>query len=154
MTIGERIKEIRKKNGFTQGTLAEELKVAKGTVSAWEIGSRRPSFEMLDTMCELFHVRIDYLIAQSDDATPMQDATEADINGMAEASLAMDREQDADWLNSTLQQFCSDFARMDSFARKSLLALYKEEKNRCIQQGVMADDDSFVCAVNIKAVTK
>lgn len=33
-----------KKNGFTQGTLAEELKVAKGTVSAWEIGSRRPSF--------------------------------------------------------------------------------------------------------------
>ena len=63
-------------------------------------------------------------------------------------------EQDADWLNSTLQQFCSDFARMDSFARKSLLALYKEEKNRCIQQGVMASDDSFVCAVNIKAVTK
>ena len=35
-----------------------------------------------------------------------------------------------------------------------MLALYKEEKNRCIQQGVMADDDSFVCAVNIKAVTK
>ena len=97
---------------------------------------------------------MDYLIAQSDDATPMQDATEADINGMAEASLAIDKEQDADWLNGTLLQFCSDFARMDSFARKSLLALYKEEKNRCIQQGVMADDDSFVCAVNIKAVTK
>ena len=41
--------------------------MAKRTVSAWEIGSRRPSFEMLDTMCELFHVRMDYLIAQSDD---------------------------------------------------------------------------------------
>lgn len=152
MTIGERIKEIRKKNGFTQGTLAEELKVAKGTVSAWEIGSRRPSFEMLDTMCELFHVRMDYLIAQSDDATPMQEPTEADINSVAETSLAMNREQDADWLNATLQQFCSDFARMDVFARKSLLSLYKEEKNRCVQQGAMADEDSYVCAVNIKAV--
>lgn len=47
MTIGERIKEIRKKNGYTQGTLADELQVAKGTVSAWEIGSRRPSFEKI-----------------------------------------------------------------------------------------------------------
>ena len=152
MTIGERIKEIRKKNGFTQGTLAEELQVAKGTVSAWEIGSRRPSFEMLDTMCSLFHVRMDYLIAQSDDATPPQEPTEADLNSMAEAGLAMEQEQDADWLNGTLQQFCSDFARMDSFAKKALLSLYKAEKNRCVQQGVMADEDSYVCAVNIKAV--
>lgn len=152
MTIGERIKEIRKKNGFTQGTLAEELQVAKGTVSAWEIGSRRPSFEMLDTMCTLFHVRMDYLIAQSDDATPPQELTEADLNSMAEAGIAMGQEQDADWLNNTLQQFCSDFARMDAFARKALLSLYKEEKNRCVQQGVMADENSYVCAVNIKAV--
>ena len=152
MTIGERIKEIRKKNGLTQGTLAEELQVAKGTVSAWEIGSRRPSFEMLDTMCSLFHVRMDYLIAQSDDATPPQEPTEADLNSMAEAGLAMEQEQDADWLNTTLQQFCSDFARMDAFARKALLSLYKEEKNRCVQQGVMADENSYVCAVNIKAV--
>ena len=152
MTIGERIKEIRKKNGFTQGTLAEELQVAKGTVSAWEIGSRRPSFEMLDTMCTLFHVRMDYLIAQSDDATPLQEPTEADLNSMAEAGLTMEQEQDADWLNGTLHQFCSDFARMDAFARKALLSLYKEEKNRCVQQGGMAGEDSYVCAVNIKAV--
>ena len=88
MTIGERIKEIRKKNGYTQGTLADELQVAKGTVSAWEIGSRRPSFEMLETMCGLFNVRMDYLIAQSDDATPPQEPTEADLNSMAEEGLA------------------------------------------------------------------
>ena len=29
MTIGERIKEIRKKNGYTQGTLADELQVGR-----------------------------------------------------------------------------------------------------------------------------
>ena len=152
MTIGERIKEIRKKNGYTQGTLADELQVAKGTVSAWEIGSRRPSFEMLETMCGLFNVRMDYLIAQSDDATPPQEPTEADLNSMAEEGLAMEKEQDSDWLNTTLQQFCSDFARMDGFARKALLALYKEEKHRCTVQSTLAEEDSYVCAVNIKAI--
>ena len=33
MTFGERVKELRKKNGYTQITLAETLGITKGTVS-------------------------------------------------------------------------------------------------------------------------
>ena len=40
MTLGERIKELRKKNGLTQVGLAEKLDVTKGTVSTWETNSR------------------------------------------------------------------------------------------------------------------
>ncbi|NCB04186.1 MAG: XRE family transcriptional regulator, partial [Clostridia bacterium] len=36
MTMGERIKQLRKENGMTQTALAEALGVTKGTVSTWE----------------------------------------------------------------------------------------------------------------------
>ena len=56
--FGTRLKELRKKNGYTQVTLAEKLSVSKGTVAMWEVGKRKPDFEMLCTLSELFDVYI------------------------------------------------------------------------------------------------
>ncbi|MCH4033771.1 MAG: helix-turn-helix domain-containing protein [Lachnospiraceae bacterium] len=39
--IGERLKELRKKNGYTQVTLADNLGVSKGTVAMWETDKRK-----------------------------------------------------------------------------------------------------------------
>ena len=36
--FGTRLKELRKKNGYTQVTLAEKLGVSKGTIAMWEVG--------------------------------------------------------------------------------------------------------------------
>lgn len=36
--FGARLKELRKKNGYTQVTLAGKLGVSKGTVAMWEVG--------------------------------------------------------------------------------------------------------------------
>lgn len=36
--FGERLKELRKKNGYTQVSLAIELDVSKGTIAMWEVG--------------------------------------------------------------------------------------------------------------------
>ena len=36
--FGERLKELRKKNGYTQISLAIELGVSKGTIAMWEVG--------------------------------------------------------------------------------------------------------------------
>ena len=38
MTIGERIKELRKKNGMTQEKLAEYLSISYQAISKWECG--------------------------------------------------------------------------------------------------------------------
>ncbi len=39
--FGERLKQLRKKNGYTQITLSEELGVSKGTVAMWETGKKK-----------------------------------------------------------------------------------------------------------------
>lgn len=48
MNIGERIKEIRLKNGITQKELAKRLGIATNSLSRYEIGERIPSLEMVD----------------------------------------------------------------------------------------------------------
>lgn len=148
--IGKRIKEQRRKLNLTQADLAEKLGVVKGTVSAWETGNRRPSFEMMNDMCELFQVSLGYLAGSSDDAAPVPTPTDE----VAVEWLAQEHEEDADYLNRTLQDVCLGFARMDHYARKALLALFQEEMNRCKEQNTLADPSSFVCAVNIQAVHK
>ena len=67
MTLGERIKELRKKNQLTQVELAQKLNVTKGTVSTWETNSRTPSFDTLEQLCDMFRVGMDYLMGRSDD---------------------------------------------------------------------------------------
>lgn len=42
MTMGERIKALRKEYGMTQLALANALGITKGTVSTWENNSRTP----------------------------------------------------------------------------------------------------------------
>ena len=41
--FGTRLKELRKKNGYTQVTLAEKLGVSKGTIAMWERRQHRKS---------------------------------------------------------------------------------------------------------------
>lgn len=65
--FGARLKELQQKNGYTQVTLAGKLGVSKGTVAMWEVGKRKPDFETLCTLSELFDVRTDYILGQSDD---------------------------------------------------------------------------------------
>ena len=45
--IGERIKELRKKNGWTQEQVADKIGVTKSVVSFYERNNRTPSPEML-----------------------------------------------------------------------------------------------------------
>lgn len=47
MTIGERIKEIRKKKGLTQKQLGEALGVSYQTIAQWENNLRNPKHETL-----------------------------------------------------------------------------------------------------------
>lgn len=150
MTFGERVKELRKKNGYTQITLAETLGITKGTVSTWETNSRKPGFEMLTTLCDLFDVRIDYLTGQSDDASPQTKPTEADLNDMALSQLAEDAITDAENYEFVLRKLCSSYMKLDNFGRESIRKLLELELKRCEEQNTTSDTTEFTCTLRVR----
>lgn len=69
MTIGERIKTLRKKNDLTQEKLADYLCVSYQAVSKWECGVSNPDITLLAPLTKLFGISADELlgITESDD---------------------------------------------------------------------------------------
>ena len=52
--LSDNIKILRKKKGYSQETLAEQLHVVRQTISKWEKGISVPDAVMPDRMAELF----------------------------------------------------------------------------------------------------
>lgn len=66
MTIGEKIKELRKKNDLTQEKLADFLCVSYQAVSKWEKGISSPDLSLIAPLTKLLHVTSDELLGLND----------------------------------------------------------------------------------------
>lgn len=62
MNLSDKIVELRKKNGFSQEDLADELQVSRQAVSRWEQGTADPSSSNILELSKLFNVTTDYLL--------------------------------------------------------------------------------------------
>ena len=78
--VGERIKELRKARRMTQNEFAERINVTKSTVSAYENGSRLPSYDVLIRIARLFKVSTDHLLGYSE-------KTEIDVTGLTRKQI-------------------------------------------------------------------
>ncbi len=138
MTLGERIKQLRKENGMTQVDMAQKLGVTKGTVSTWETDSRTPGFETLNQMCDMFQRSLDYLMGRSDDATPPV-RTDAEQNELAMSQVAED-----------LREYVLKYCRLDQYGKDAVEAVIRAEYNRCRDQGELGPAGNY--AVNIRII--
>ena len=66
--LGQRLKEIRLKNGERQEDLAALLGVYKSRVSSIEHGVNTTTAEKLYLICEHYSVSADYLLGLTDEA--------------------------------------------------------------------------------------
>lgn len=66
MEFSERLKELRKDKDLSQAELAKKLNVSKSTISMLEVGSRKPSWELMEQIADFFNVDLDYLLGKEE----------------------------------------------------------------------------------------
>ena len=64
MNLGEKIIELRKKEGYSQEELASLLDVSRQSVSKWELNASTPDLDKIVRLSEIFHVSIDSLLQE------------------------------------------------------------------------------------------
>ena len=62
MTIGERIRQIRKKEKLTQKQFGEWIDCSEICVKKWEHNEREPASKALKNICITFNVDANYLL--------------------------------------------------------------------------------------------
>lgn len=62
MTLGEKIKEVRKQTGLSQEELSEKLGISRSAVAKWECEKGIPDVDNLKMLSQLLGVSIDYLL--------------------------------------------------------------------------------------------
>ncbi|WP_052446879.1 helix-turn-helix domain-containing protein [Candidatus Soleaferrea massiliensis] len=65
MTFGERLREARLQNGLTQEQLAQQIGVAKSTLTGYEKGNREPDVFKIKRILEVLCLDSDYLLGVS-----------------------------------------------------------------------------------------
>lgn len=62
MILAEKIMQLRKKNGWSQEELAEQINVSRQSVSKWESGASIPDLNKILMLSQIFGVSTDYLL--------------------------------------------------------------------------------------------
>lgn len=59
-----KLKELRKKYGFTQQNIADKLNVQRTTITNYENGTSEPDIGALNKLADIFNVSIDFLLGR------------------------------------------------------------------------------------------
>ena len=97
MILADKIIQLRKKNGWSQEELAEQMNVSRQAVCKWEGAQSIPDINKLIQLSKLFNVSIDYLLkdemeeveynmSSSDDESTIDEQSEKRFVSMQEAN--------------------------------------------------------------------
>lgn len=62
MTLGEKLKDIRKRFGLSQEKLANMLNVSRQAITKWENDTGIPDISNLQEISKVFGITVDYLL--------------------------------------------------------------------------------------------
>lgn len=62
--LGERIKDLRKKSGYSQQQLANKMHLTQGAISQWENNITVPAADQLLSLAEVFGISVDELLGR------------------------------------------------------------------------------------------
>jgi len=65
MTVGDKIRQLRKEKNLSQADLAYETGLTKAAISMYELGARHPKIETLEILADYFNVDMDYITGRT-----------------------------------------------------------------------------------------
>lgn len=77
MSLQERVKQLRKEHGWSQGELAERVGGDPAQISRYENGRITPSADAVVKLAEVFDVSTDYLLVEDSPRRPFRGAEDA-----------------------------------------------------------------------------
>ena len=89
MEFSQIVKSLRLERGWSQQEVADRAGLNKMTISQYENGKRKPSFEVIEALAEIFHVDMNYLLGYTDKIEePAGDETDPATNKFLAVTLA------------------------------------------------------------------
>lgn len=64
--FGKHLKLLRKSKNLTQKQLAIFVDASESGIQNYELGTRKPTYDMLIALADYFDVSLDYLVGRSD----------------------------------------------------------------------------------------
>ena len=65
-SFAERLRALRRENGWTQKELADRLRLKRPAVTLYETGRREPDYGTLQKIAEVLQVSVDYLLGRTE----------------------------------------------------------------------------------------
>ncbi len=126
MTVGEKIKQARKKAGLTQKKLGEKLGVSAAMVAQYEKGVRNPKWETLRSIATALNVETSSLLGDWDNYSPSEMARTMSetLTTMAESSNQAISESMNEAINAMSamakdeKELLSDYRNLNSYGKE------------------------------------
>lgn len=130
MTIGEKIRELRREAGITQEALAERLRVSYQAVSKWETNAALPDIGLIVPIAEFFGVTTDTLFGL-DGKSQAEEVKKIEEESARLAMCEKYGEQFALWRDAA-EKYPNNLRCLAYFSRM----LHRESKNkeRCAEE--------------------
>ena len=78
--IGDTIRALRERAGYSQSELARKLSVTRSSVNAWESGLSAPTAVYIIELSKLFHVTSDFILG-------LDDSKQINLSGLTEQEI-------------------------------------------------------------------
>ncbi len=128
--IGEKIKELRKKNDLTQEKLADYLGVSYQAVSKWETGVCSPDLSLIGPLTKLLHVSADELLGLN---KPVTDARHDELTAAIEETWKTGQDGDLEkrygLLKTAVAEYPGDMKFLCDFAWATGMRSFSFEDN-------------------------
>ena len=110
--IGERLKQLRIKNGLKQQELADMFGLSSGTISFYESEQRKPDIDFIVAIAKYFDVSTDYLLGLTN-AIDKENIDISKVTGLNDFSLTILEQSLKETNNAAAEVICGgDFLRL------------------------------------------